>query len=57
MEGKEFWTLEEVAKLFRIGKECIRRKVIGKRIHAVKVGKSWLVENAVVEDIKKHGIK
>jgi excisionase family DNA binding protein len=45
----------EVAEIYRVHVETIRRKIRSKELNAIKVGRHWRVPRAEVERINKDG--
>lgn len=49
---KEFWSLKDVADLFRVNQETVRRWILRKKIPAIKFGGNWRISDRVIQQIK-----
>lgn len=56
-EEKKYWSLQEIADLFRLNKETVRRWILRRKLPAIKLGGNWRVEDKIVEQVKKGIIK
>lgn len=54
---KEFYTIYEVAEIFAVDWQSVRRMIKSNKINAIKIGGQWRVSFAEVERLKMNGIK
>lgn len=49
-----YYTITEVAKLFRVSQNTIRRQVMSGEIQAIRCGHSWRVPASELEKMQKN---
>jgi excisionase family DNA binding protein len=50
------WTTEEVAKEFKLARMTVLRLIRKGRIHAVRVGNQYRIDDGEVERMKREGV-